>query len=714
MQSPLPPNILDRTATFSILGLLLLVVFYGTAEKSHSRLQALGESMWPGYFQLRVDPQRPSCDLDVLEKQLGAATKAVEAEKAAAAAAAVNDGQEGAAAANKAAAAAIVPGADDDDFDDLFDDEEQELAGETLVIAQKSLLNECKESHRRYETASGRITQGVRVYRAFETSVASLVEWIDHFSHYILVILIIFSGLVTTIRQHHISLRPIGSALDQRVSSLSQLVASLLIVASFYSLRSIDTEQNIQDTAAMQWLWILGMSVVSLVHFRNLRVVGSGRSEEGTLGHALLTIPLYAYMALIAGFYFLIGESHPAGLAIYLGKLTEHRMLYLAVGLYVWVGMLLKQTNLASMIFDIIRPWKLAPELLAVVIVAGSAIPTAYSGASGIFVIAAGAVIYDELRKAGARRQLALAATAMSGSLGVVLRPCLLVVIVASLNKQVTTDELFGWGWRVYFLTAFLFMVACWFSKTSSWKLSEPSIAFSASLDKLKPLIPYFLVALGFLAFYELVLSTPVNEHTAPSILPVIFLVLLAIDKRKAKKLPASSGEAVLGFRRSCADATSETSTHIGALLMLMALSICLGGIVERSEIMNFFPQALGSAWSTMGLLVAVLVVIGMTMDPYGAVILVSASIADVAYRNGIDAVHFWMVVLVAFELGYLTPPVALNHLLTRQVVGEAELDDHSESTNQGFWARHERILLPMAVLGTALIIVAFVPLFFL
>ena len=141
-----------------------------------------------------------------------------------------------------------------------------------------------------------------------------------------------------------------------------------------------------------------------------------------------------------------------------------------------------------------------------------------------------------------------------------------------------------------------------------------------------------------------------------------------------------------------------------------MGLSICLGGIVERAELMALVPATFGSVWLAMSLLVVVLVIIGMTMDPYGAVILVSATIASVAYTNGIDPVHFWMVVLVAFELGYLTPPVALNHLLTRQVVGaeEARLADAEGDT---FWRRHERILLPVCVMATALLIVAFVPL---
>ena len=91
-----------------------------------------------------------------------------------------------------------------------------------------------------------------------------------------------------------------------------------------------------------------------------------------------------------------------------------------------------------------------------------------------------------------------------------------------------------------------------------------------------------------------------------------------------------------------------------------------------------------------------------------------SATIAEVAYQSGINPVHFWMVVLVAFELGYLSPPVALNHLLTRQVVGEDEFTQAGlEVRGLSFWKRYERILLPLLVMGIALIVVAYGPLLF-
>ena len=143
---------------------------------------------------------------------------------------------------------------------------------------------------------------------------------------------------------------------------------------------------------------------------------------------------------------------------------------------------------------------------------------------------------------------------------------------------------------------------------------------------------------------------------------------------------------------------------------MLMGLSVSIGGVIERAHVMDMVPASFESIWLAMALLVAILVVIGMVMDPYGAVILVSATIASIAYDSGIHPVHFWMVTLVAFELGYLSPPVALNHLLSRQVVGEKEVALAAQE-GHNFWYRYEKFLLPLTVMGIALLIVAFVPL---
>jgi TRAP-type C4-dicarboxylate transport system permease large subunit len=96
-------------------------------------------------------------------------------------------------------------------------------------------------------------------------------------------------------------------------------------------------------------------------------------------------------------------------------------------------------------------------------------------------------------------------------------------------------------------------------------------------------------------------------------------------------------------------------------------------------------------------------------MDPYGAVLLVNATLAPIALNNGIDPLHFWVMTVLAFEMGYLTPPVALNHLLTRQVVG---VPTSPESLYGAFWQRNFRFILPVLVMGTTLMMVTYLPAF--
>ena len=84
--------------------------------------------------------------------------------------------------------------------------------------------------------------------------------------------------------------------------------------------------------------------------------------------------------------------------------------------------MLLKQTRIVDLFLNILRPWNLAPETLTWLILIAAALPTAYTEVHQVFFVylCTGAIIYKKVWNAGGRRQFALAATALSGSLGVV------------------------------------------------------------------------------------------------------------------------------------------------------------------------------------------------------------------------------------------------------------------------------------------------------
>lgn len=72
--------------------------------------------------------------------------------------------------------------------------------------------------------------------------------------------------------------------------------------------------------------------------------------------------------------------------------------------------------------------------------------------------------------------------------------------------------------------------------------------------------------------------------------------------------------------------ATGNTTCNIGGPLMLVALSVSFGGIVQHSGVMQYLLHHLPSIWAAMSLLVPIMIGIGMFMDPYGAIILVNSS----------------------------------------------------------------------------------------
>lgn len=663
--------------------LLLLVVIFSTSSDIHNQILRVGEHYWPGYYKLRVDPVAPTCNPNVdVETQLQQR---------------------------------LAQSQEDDGLGlDLFDAEP--VNPDLIRTSIENAKAECATKFQEYDAINERITPSVKAFRAVETFVSEAIAVGLVSQKFILVLLILLCAMTATFKRHHIAMRPVLSKLDHYVAGTAQIVGNGILLSSSYAFRELahsDGSEVTADVALLHDVWVYGFGALLLVSIINLVRVPQNLTPGGSISHAGLAMPMYAVMAIISAVYFFSG-GHTAGIGIYLDKLLDLSDMFLNVGLYVWIGMMLKQTRFASYVLALFKPWKLPPEMLSVLVVIVAAIPTAYTGASGIFVIAAGAVIYHELRAAGARRNLALAATAMSGSMGVVLRPCLLVVVIAFMNREVTTDQLFGWGIWVFVLTALLFaLVAMTLNRQDKVQLAPVSEALPAMLASFRPLIPYIICIVGIVLFYRYAVNVKLDEFSAARILPVMMLAILIYEHIVKKDMLAEDGKTTTphtGIESCIRGATNQTTAEIGALLLLIGCSICLGGMIERSGVVELFPSSFESVWTAMALLVVALVIMGMIMEAFGAVILVSQTLAMVAYQAGIDPIHFWMVTLVAFELGYLSPPVALNHLLARQVVGEKEVLA-AQVTDGTFYQRHEKILMPIITMGSALLIVAFGPL---
>ncbi|MED5468184.1 MAG: TRAP transporter large permease subunit, partial [Pseudomonadota bacterium] len=458
-------------------------------------------------------------------------------------------------------------------------------------------------------------TWALGVYKAVEQGLADfLLDNID-LTKFLFIGMFALAAAIAAMDADHIALRLPRNRAEWRLSQGVQFVINGLMVLSLNAYmgrlaQSPGSEANI----VLQYAWAGVFGLFMIINaFRFVYV--PERMRAGSLALASgLVVPLYCTMGFIAMSYFFFVDGYSSGLAIYFGMMSNLSSMFINIGLYVLVGMMLKQTRVPELLLNLVKPFNLPAPLLASVIIFATAFPTAFTGASGIFILAVGGVVYDELRRAGAGRQLSLATTAMSGSLGVVLNPCLLIVVVAALNKEVTTTEMYGWGFWVFIMSATLFsFVVC--KTEGNWRPRPAPGAFRAAVMELRPLLPYALTATAVILAIWAILGLQFNEYSAPLILPLVMLALVALDAGRNSRDEGQSRTSAF-FSRSTA-AASDSAVHIGALLALIGFSICLGGILERSDIVHaLFPEDLTSPWIAMLVIVVMLTVIGMVMDP--------------------------------------------------------------------------------------------------
>ena len=667
---------LKRSLSLSVLALLLATVIAGTSENMNAQMLKLGLHLWDDYFILRGEAPSPSCDpYPQIEDKLNKLQHEFDLENS--------------------------------DFELLSD----EFDRETARLSLNKQVKVCLKKHQAAEIYQNNSSIWVSSFAAFESSFAKISLFSINHQKTILIILLMLCAGFATWRHEHIAFRGIRSKLDHVVSNSAQAIASATLSVSAYSFyQGSNAAGTVFSELQLLIILALGSGFISLLSIYHLIKPTKELSQDLKPFRSLLTVPIQTWMLLIAAYHFFINDQHLPGMAMYFTQIFQLTNLHLAIGLYIWVGMLLKETLVGAKIFDVFKPWNFPPEILACIAIALMAVPTAYTGASGIIIIAMGAVVYQELRRVGTRRQLALAVTAMTGSSGVVLRPCLLVVGIAILNKEVVTDELFHWGSRVFILTLAVFFFYVMLTRKEALKITPFQTAIGPSLKKLTPLFPYLVIFLAIMGIYAFALDAYLDEFSAPIILPVIIIAFIIYERRNGQDLSQQQLLVNPSLSGAFNSAINRSSVQIGALLMLMACSFTIGGILERSGSGLSIPEGFDSVYLTMGVLVLFLVFVGMVMDPFGALILVSSLVAPLAYQHGIEPIHFWMTCLVAFELGYLSPPVSLNHLLTRQVIGSHEVDLALEE-GDSFYYRHERILLPLLVMSTTLVIVAFVPL---
>lgn len=397
----------------------------------------------------------------------------------------------------------------------------------------------------------------------------------------------------------------------------------------------------------------------------------------------LLGAPLFAVIGASAMLGFQREGTDLSVVAIEFFGLSETPVL-VAIPLFTFAGFLLSAGKAPSRLVKLSQAllgW--LPGGLAVICLAVCALFTAFTGASGVTIIALGALLYPALKEAGYDERFNLGLITSSGSLGLLFAPSL-PLILYGIVAEAPIDDLFLAGVLPGVLLIAVLSAYCYWRnrhlrspRAGSWSAAWEAIR-EARWDLPLPIVVLGGIYSGYFA---------VSEAAAVTALYVTIVELLILREVAWRDLPRIMRESMV---------------LVGAILAILGVSLASTnymidtGVPQR--LFEAVSQHIDSPTSFMVALLLFLLVLGAILDIFSATVLIVPLLLPVAAQYGIDPIHLGIVFLAAMELGYLTPPVGLNLFIASH--------RFEKDITEVYWATQPFLLVSLV----AVIIIAFWP----
>lgn len=362
---------------------------------------------------------------------------------------------------------------------------------------------------------------------------------------------------------------------------------------------------------------------------------------------ALLGAPLFTVIAASAMWGFSKEGIDLQAIAIEFFSIGEIPML-IAIPLFTFAGYLMSESGAPRRLVRVTRAlmgWM--PAGLAIVSLAACAFFTAFTGASGVTIIALGALLFPALTEAGYPERFSLGLITTAGSLGLLFAPSL-PLILYGVVAEISIERLFLAGVLPGFLMLLLLSgYSVWKNRAIRVPLSEFSWReVRQSVWEARWEIPLPIVVLGGIYSGYFAISEAASV-TAIYVLIVDVLILREIPLRQLPRIIRESMVLVGGILLILGMSLASTNYMIDTGVPQRLLAI-IGGLVEGQ-------------WSFLILLLVFLLILGAILDIFSAIVLVVPLMLPVAIQFGVDPVHLGIIFLATMQLGYITPPVGLN-----------------------------------------------------
>lgn len=369
---------------------------------------------------------------------------------------------------------------------------------------------------------------------------------------------------------------------------------------------------------------------------------------------AFLGAPLFVIILAVAmiGFYSQGVDLSVIPIEIY--RITDAPIL-VALPLFTFAGYILAESRTSERVVRLSRVflgWM--PGGLAIISFMACALFTAFTGASGITIVALGALLYPALIQDGYPENFSIGLVTTSGSLGLLFAPSLPLILYGIIAQQMTAGE--GVSIEKLFLAGLLpgllmlLILSAWSLWTNrNMPIQKKRFDFKEAVATLKEAkweipLPVFVLGGVYGGFFA------ISEAAAVTALYVLVIEVFIYREISIRKLP---------------EIMRESMVMVGGILLILGVSLASTNYLIDAEIptrlFTLIQAYVTEKITFLILLNILLLMLGAILDIFSALVIMVPLILPVAVSYDINPIHLGIIFLANMQIGYFTPPVGMN-----------------------------------------------------
>lgn len=331
---------------------------------------------------------------------------------------------------------------------------------------------------------------------------------------------------------------------------------------------------------------------------------------------------------------------------------TMDNYVLLAIPLFIFMAQFLDRSGVAEDLFKALR-FLLGQTKggIALTVVVVSTIFAACTGIIGASVVTMGLLALPMMRKYGYDEELSYGAICAGGTLGILIPPSIMLVVMAS-EATLSVGKLFAGAVFPGVLLSLLYLIYVYIRCHLNPEMGPPiskeerATVTNAQLAMmvLKSLVPPLILILGVLGSIFFGIATPTEASGVGAFLA--FLMVIGYKKFTWKGLY---------------EAASQTAKTTSMVIIILCGATCFTGVflgMGGGDVVTGFVTGLGMGkWGTFWVMMLIVFLLGMFIDWIGIVLICFPLFLPIAKELGFDPIWFVIMMAVNLQASFLTPP---------------------------------------------------------